>query len=172
MDEPQQLRFNALLVRWLQWVQAIVRVNDTQMRDLDALIAGLPRIHRVALIIRARNLAGPTVWHSKRLGPDDIQQAQQTLAALLEREHKRWYGPRLIQMNSAGRRVGESNPRARLSDHEVALMRELRAELNADGSPKYTLQWLADKFEVPRWTVVDICSGRRRTQQPVKVKTE
>lgn len=172
MDEHQQIRFNALLIRWLHWVQAIVRAEDTQLRDLDALIASLPLIQRVALIVRARNLTGPSVWHSRRVRAQDIEQAQLALAALLEADHRRWYGPRLIQVNAAGRRVGESNPRAKLSDHEVALMREMRAELNPDGTPRYTLQWLADKFEVPRWTVVDICSGRRRAQQPVKVKVE
>lgn len=172
MDEHQQIRFNALLVRWLQWVQAVVRVPDTQMVDLDALIAGLPRAHRVALIIRARNLCGPAVWHSKRLGPDDIEQAQASLKALLEPDHRRWYGPRLIKVNQAGRRVGESNPKADLSDHEVDLLRQLREETDDQGRPRYTLQWLADKFGVPVSTVADICRRRRRTQQAAKVKVE
>jgi plasmid maintenance system antidote protein VapI len=42
-----------------------------------------------------------------------------------------------------------------LSDHEVELMRQLRDE-------GMTWNWLAEKFEVPKRTVRDICTYKRR----------
>jgi hypothetical protein len=54
-----------------------------------------------------------------------------------------------------GRRAGEEHPNAVLTNGEVELMRQLRE------SGK-TWDWLVDKFEVPKRTVRDICSYRRR----------
>lgn len=54
-----------------------------------------------------------------------------------------------------GRRVGEEHQNAILTDAEVDLMRQLRE------SGK-TWNWLVEKFEVPKRTVRDICSYRRR----------
>ena len=62
-----------------------------------------------------------------------------------------------IKVNERGLRVGESHPRAVLSDHEVELMLELRE----DG---YSYGWLAKKFEVHKQTVAKICQGVRRGQ--------
>lgn len=53
--------------------------------------------------------------------------------------------------------VGEKHHRAKFSDHEVWLMRELR-----DGG--MPLSEIAEKFETVKSTVSDICTGRRRTQ--------
>lgn len=55
----------------------------------------------------------------------------------------------------SGKLVGESNPKAVLTDHEVNLMLELREEGK-------TYPWLAEKFEVPEMTVRSICRGRTR----------
>lgn len=54
-----------------------------------------------------------------------------------------------------GRPTGERHPMAVLSDHEVELMRQLRDE-------GMTWNWLAEKFEVPKRTVRDICTYKRR----------
>lgn len=54
-----------------------------------------------------------------------------------------------------GRRTGEEHPNAILTDGEVELMRQLRE----DGM---TWDRLVEKFEVPKRTVRDICSYRRR----------
>lgn len=53
--------------------------------------------------------------------------------------------------------VGERHHRAKFSDHEVYLMRELRDE-------GMKLSEIAEKFETAKSTVSDICSGRRRSQ--------
>lgn len=72
---------------------------------------------------------------------------------------------RLLKFDERGYRIGESNPAAILSDHEVELMLQLRAE-------GYTYSWLADKFECSRETVKSICTFRRRSIAPVRVIEE
>lgn len=62
-----------------------------------------------------------------------------------------------IKVNERGLRVGESHPRAVLTDHEVDLMLELREE-------GYSYSWLARTFEVHKQTVAKICQGVRRGQ--------
>lgn len=69
---------------------------------------------------------------------------------------------RLLKFDESGNRIGESNPAAILSDHEVELMLELRREVGPDGRPVHSYLWLAEKFEVSRETVRSICTGRRR----------
>ncbi|RUR69060.1 hypothetical protein EJP67_18540 [Variovorax guangxiensis] len=69
---------------------------------------------------------------------------------------------RLLKFDESGNRIGESNPAAILSDHEVELMLELRRETGPDGRPAHSYLWLAEKFEVSRETVRSICTGRRR----------
>ena len=51
---------------------------------------------------------------------------------------------------------GELHPKARLTDHEVDLMREL---FEGGG---WSLRALGRKFEVPWQTVQSICNGRTR----------
>lgn len=63
----------------------------------------------------------------------------------------------IIRVNERGLRVGESHPRAVLSDHEVELVLELRAE-------GYSYGWLARTFEVHKQTVAKICQGVNRGQ--------
>ena len=53
-------------------------------------------------------------------------------------------------------RIGESHPRAKLSDHDVELMRELHADHKV--KPKE----LAEKFECPIDTVYSILAYRSR----------
>lgn len=66
---------------------------------------------------------------------------------------------RMIAVNEQGRRIGESHPRAVLSDHEVDLVLEL---LDSGLSQRV----VAEKMEVSRRCVRDIASGRRRAQVP------
>ena len=72
---------------------------------------------------------------------------------------------KLLKFDERGNRIGESNPAAVLSDHDVDLMLELRRE-------GYTYPWLAEKFEVSRETVRSICTGRRRACFVSKTKLE
>lgn len=62
-----------------------------------------------------------------------------------------------MAVNDRGHVVGEDHHRAKLSDHDVWLMLELR-----DASMRYTD--LAEKFGVSKATVASICQGRRRAQ--------
>lgn len=61
----------------------------------------------------------------------------------------------LVALSSSGRRVGQDHPNAKLSDHDVALMRAL----HEDGmSPSM----IAEKFECSRQTVHAIVTYARR----------
>lgn len=62
----------------------------------------------------------------------------------------------LVAVNERGHVVGQSHPRAVLTDHEVELLLELRDE-------GYSLGWLARKFEVSKGCVQGIVSGRNRS---------
>ena len=55
-----------------------------------------------------------------------------------------------------GNRVGEDHPRAKLTDHEVELIRQLHEEGGL------SLREIAEKFEVTKGTVHDIVNYRRR----------
>ena len=65
---------------------------------------------------------------------------------------------RTIGVNERGNRVGETHHRARLTDHDVDLMRELWEE------GKITTGELAEKFEVSWSTVHDIVTYQKRAQ--------
>lgn len=66
---------------------------------------------------------------------------------------------RMIAVNERGRRIGESHPRAVLTDHEVCLLLDLRAE-------GYSYAWLAAKLEISKSQAARICRGERRGQVP------
>jgi hypothetical protein len=66
---------------------------------------------------------------------------------------------RVVAVNDRGQRIGEDHPRAVLTDAEVDLMLELRAE-------GYSLAWLGQKFSVHKGTAAKICRGDRRGQSP------
>jgi len=72
----------------------------------------------------------------------------------------------LIAINEIGRRVGQSHPQAKLTDRDVDLMLTLRA-LN---SAIWTYDLLAEKFEVSKSQVRNICLGRKRCQFPTDWK--
>ena len=71
----------------------------------------------------------------------------------------------LVAVNARGSAIGEDHPRAVLTNHEVDLLLELRAE-------GYSYAWLADKFEVAKSTVFGICTGRTRTQYATGFKPQ
>lgn len=64
-----------------------------------------------------------------------------------------------VAVNDHGTPIGEGHPRAVLSDHEVELLLELRAE-------GFTLSWLAAKFEVSKGYVGKVVRGECRAQIP------
>ncbi|SDH23462.1 hypothetical protein [Propionivibrio dicarboxylicus] len=88
----------------------------------------------------------------------------------------------LVKTNEHGRRIGESHPRAVLTNHEVELMMELLDEREAligemefNGARRATIHLqlhlrglsyacLAAKFEVHKQTVAKIALGQRRCQ--------
>lgn len=67
---------------------------------------------------------------------------------------------RVLQVNDRGHVVGQDHHNARLTDHDVWLIHELR-----DSGMPYNA--IAAKFEVPKGTIAAICKGRRRGQLPV-----
>ena len=67
---------------------------------------------------------------------------------------------RLVGISEFGSRVGETHHRAKLTDHDVDLIRALREDYGL------TYQEIADKFECGRSTVRDIIKCRRRWQRP------
>ena len=92
--------------------------------------------------------------------------------------------PQNVKKNEQGRRIGESHPRATLTDHEVDLLFEMLAErdgliavFKASGSTqgeidaalaarRLSFRCLAVKFEVHKQTVAKIARGVRRCQTP------
>lgn len=60
-----------------------------------------------------------------------------------------------MQKKAKGRRMGEDHQNAVLTNAEVDSMRRLREE-------GLTWKALAEKFEIPKRTVRDICAYRRR----------
>lgn len=146
--------------------------TDIDMREFDKLVANLFTSHRIALIVEARNLAcGAAVWSSPRIKRSRAR-ARTALLRALANVPGGCFGGLVVTYNERGNRIGESNPRAKLTDHEVDLIREMREERCPDGSYRYSLGFLALRFKIPKSTVQDICSGRRRAQTPARVKEE
>lgn len=93
--------------------------------------------------------------------------------------------PRRVKINEMGRRIGESHPRAVLTDHEVGLLIAMLDERDAllgrmafDGArvaeidaaliaAGLSFRLLAAKFEIHKQTVAKIARGERRCQTPV-----
>lgn len=96
---------------------------------------------------------------------------------------------RSVGINAIGRRVGESHHNAKLTDHDVDLIREFldererfTKEMTAAGygqeQIRHAVAWqkldirsIAAKFEVAPSTVQSIHTCQRRGQIPVKFKT-
>lgn len=70
---------------------------------------------------------------------------------------------KLMGVNEKGRPVGESHPKARLTDHDVDLI----FVLYQDGM---TIVEIARKFECRKSVINDILKGRRRAQRAVRWK--
>lgn len=68
---------------------------------------------------------------------------------------------KLVAVNEQGRRIGESHPRAKLTDHEVDLVHELVEE-------GMSLRQIAEKFEglISKSQVGKIVQGHFRAQTP------
>lgn len=71
---------------------------------------------------------------------------------------------RSVGVNVEGRRIGQSHPRAKLTDHDVDLIRDLYE----DGGWSY--RTLADKFEVRKSTIQKIIICERRAQTVERFK--
>lgn len=70
-------------------------------------------------------------------------------------------GPtKLVGVDDRGYRVGQDNPNAKLTDHEVDLIRELH-----EGGG-LSMREIAEKFEVAKSTIVGIVNFNRRASYP------
>lgn len=69
-----------------------------------------------------------------------------------------------VTFNDRGRRIGDSHPRAKLSNREV----ELVLQLHAQGVPYSAI---AGKFGVSKSCVALICRHERRGQAPALFRT-
>ena len=78
---------------------------------------------------------------------------------------------KFIGVNDEGRRVGEHHHRAKLTDEEVELIRQLAELVNPDGSRQWSYYAIAKCFKTNRSTIHDICSMRRRNQFVASFKT-
>lgn len=67
---------------------------------------------------------------------------------------------RMVAVNDRGDRLGEDHPRAKLTNHDIDLMFELR--FPTDGASPMSYGQIAEKFEVSKGYVSDILSDRRR----------
>lgn len=74
--------------------------------------------------------------------------------------------PKMVAVNDKGRRIGESHPRAKMTDAEVNLLRDMIDELTAkDGmKPMQAYRFLAEKFETSVDNVKSIATYRRRAE--------
>lgn len=70
---------------------------------------------------------------------------------------------RMVAVNENGQRIGEDHPRAVLTNHEVELLLALHTE-------GYGTGWLAVKFEISRFHVWRIVTGRKRAQIAARFK--
>ena len=71
---------------------------------------------------------------------------------------------KLVGVNARGYRVGEDHQCAKLSDHEVELIRELADP--ADGSAPMPYRTIAEKFEISAGMVSEIVNFRKRASFP------
>lgn len=164
MQRELEEALNDLLVRWHRWKSAPARVADTLLQDFDAILARVGEPHLATLVVQARNLAcGHQVWSTARPTGDIGAARIQLHNRLADDDRRRWFGPRIVQLNERGNRVGESNPRAKLTDEEVRLLLDLREE-------GFSYGWLAQKFECSKSAVQWYCNGGRRCQRAARVK--
>lgn len=70
---------------------------------------------------------------------------------------------RTVAVNERGYRIGEDHPNAKLTNHEVELILELREQC-------WGYRQIADKFEISKSQVRNICLGIKRCQTPWRIK--
>lgn len=73
---------------------------------------------------------------------------------------------KLKAVNAAGLPIGEDHPRAKLCNHDVDLILELRAEVRSNGDRVWSYGALAVKFECSKSQIRNIVLARQRAQQP------
>lgn len=71
-----------------------------------------------------------------------------------------------VGVNDKGRRVGEDNPNATLTDHEVDLLLEMRDSTN----PPMGYRKLARAFDISKSQARNIVKGDQRAQRAVRFK--
>lgn len=69
-----------------------------------------------------------------------------------------------VAVNERGLRIGEDHQNARYTNAEIEIVLTLRDEDKSYGE-------IAHLVEMPKSTVRDICTGRRRCQYPADFKT-
>lgn len=69
----------------------------------------------------------------------------------------------IVGINDAGMRVGQDHQNAKVSDEDVELLLALHTE-------GWSYRRLADKFELSKSQVRNICKGRKRSQFPTRWK--
>jgi hypothetical protein len=78
---------------------------------------------------------------------------------------------KVVVVNERGRRIGESHPRAKLTDHEIDLIRELVEELVAGGMKVMeAYRVAAEKFEIHARTAQQIALCMQRAELPARAK--
>jgi hypothetical protein len=78
---------------------------------------------------------------------------------------------RIISVNDRGLRIGEDHPKAKLTDHEVDLIREMAEDRDENGRRKWGRRRLARKFDVSTWTIRSILDCASRAQIPAAYRT-
>lgn len=76
----------------------------------------------------------------------------------------------IVGVNENGQRVGEDHPRAKLTNHEIDLIRELAEERDARGRRVWGRRRLARKFDCSTWTIQSILEERCRLQTAVEFR--
>ena len=74
-------------------------------------------------------------------------------------------GEKIIIVNARGFRIGESHPRAKLSDSDVEQIRNMGAERDDKGRRIFGRRRIAKKMGVSTWTIRSILDGVRRIQK-------
>lgn len=78
----------------------------------------------------------------------------------------------LFGYTERGSPVGETHPRAKLTDHDCDLIRELAENNELTGEKGLSYSVIAEKFDCSKSTVRDIIKCRRRYQQPARWRHE
>ncbi|KQR90206.1 hypothetical protein ASG35_03065 [Burkholderia sp. Leaf177] len=73
--------------------------------------------------------------------------------------------PRLIAVNDRGWRIGEDHQRAKLTNRDVELIRQMREQ------DRLPYRKIAEIFEISNAAVFGICNHTRRNQAPARWKT-